>query len=289
MNKSTEIGALAEALSAAQGELTAAPFNAKNNFLGNEYADIGSFIDTAKPVLARNKLSVSQLVTSDEQRVGVTTILMHASGQWLESSVALEIGDEKGKSRAQVAGSIITYLRRYGYAGILGMYSGDEDDDGNGVKAAAPRTQAQKVTPVPVQKPAPKPAPVRTVMQDADRPMAPAGVKAWIIAKHDAYLNKSVPPGDTIEKMRGLATYKLSEWFGDDRRHWLLDALFGVNSSKALNYMQIAALLSYLALERGDDGKYHETANSDYAKAELTLMLEQYQIEQGQGTMELAA
>lgn len=134
-----------------------------------------------------------------------------------------------------------------------------------------------------------QPAPVRVVMQDADRPMAPADVKAWINAKHDTYLDKPVPPGDTVEKMRGLAAGTLGKWFDDDRRHWLLDALFGVKSSKALNYMQIAALLSYLALERGDDGKYHETANSDYAKAELTLMLEQYQIEQGQGTMELAA
>ena len=42
----------------------------------------------------------------------------------------MPIGEEKGKSSAQVAGSIVTYLRRYSLASILGIYS-DEDGDGN--------------------------------------------------------------------------------------------------------------------------------------------------------------
>ena len=55
---------------------------------------------------------------------------MHNSGEWLESTCWLELGDERGKSNAQVAGSIVTYLRRYSLASILGMYA-DEDGDGN--------------------------------------------------------------------------------------------------------------------------------------------------------------
>jgi hypothetical protein len=47
--------------------------------------------------------------------------------------------DEKGKSAAQVAGSIITYLRRYALAAALGIYA-DEDTDGH---LAQPRPQAQ--------------------------------------------------------------------------------------------------------------------------------------------------
>jgi len=42
-----------------------------------------------------------------------------------------EVGEERGKSTAQVAGSVITYLRRYALAAILGIYA-DEDTDGNG-------------------------------------------------------------------------------------------------------------------------------------------------------------
>jgi len=37
--------------------------------------------------------------------------------------------EEKGKTKVQCAGSTLTYLRRYSWASILGMYS-DEDSDG---------------------------------------------------------------------------------------------------------------------------------------------------------------
>ena len=39
------------------------------------------------------------------------------------------MGTEKGKSSAQVAGSVITYLRRYSWVSILGLYA-EEDTDG---------------------------------------------------------------------------------------------------------------------------------------------------------------
>ena len=151
MNKSESIKSLAGALSQAQAEMPAVKFNATNPFLKNKYADLGAIIDTSKPILAKHNLSVSQLVESHENKIGVTTILMHNSGEWLESTSWLELGDERGKSNAQVAGSIITYLRRYSIASILGMYA-DEDGDGNGNKPP------EKATPAKASKPQP-PAP----------------------------------------------------------------------------------------------------------------------------------
>lgn len=142
MNKSESIKELAGALSKAQGEMPFAPMDATNPFLKNRYADLGSIIKTAKPVLSKYGLSVSQQVETDDTHVGVTTVLMHQSGEWIESSASLPMGDEKGKSQAQVAGSIVTYLRRYSYAAALGMYA-DEDNDGNG-----PQTQARPAKPV---------------------------------------------------------------------------------------------------------------------------------------------
>ena len=130
MNKSETIGKLAEALSRAQAEMHAAKFNSVNPFLKNNYADLGSIIDTAKPVLGKVGLAVTQLTFNDGDRVGVETVLTHASGEWISTQFSLPPADEKGKSGAQVAGSIITYLRRYSLAAILGMYS-DEDTDGN--------------------------------------------------------------------------------------------------------------------------------------------------------------
>lgn len=144
MNKSDSIAKLSEALSRAQGELKPAPLNSTNPFLKNRYADLGSVIEAARPVLARHGLSVTQLVNGDGERIGVETVLAHATGEWISETVSLALSDEKGKSGAQVAGSIITYLRRYALAAILGMYA-DEDNDVHKAEGGRP-AQAQAST-----------------------------------------------------------------------------------------------------------------------------------------------
>ena len=144
MNHSETIGKLAEALSRAQAEMHAAKFNAVNPFLKNNYADLGSIIDTAKPTLGKYGLAVTQHPFNEGDRVGVETVLTHASGEWISSSLSLPLAEEKGKSGAQVAGSIITYLRRYTLSAVLGMYS-DEDTDGNSEPKPAEAKPAAKV------------------------------------------------------------------------------------------------------------------------------------------------
>jgi len=141
--QSEQINELAGALSKAQGEMPAAKFNSTNPFLKNKYADLGAVIEASRPVLVKHGLSVSQLVIGNGEHIGVETILLHSSGQWISSVVTLPAGDEKGKSMAQVAGSIVSYLRRYALSAILGIYA-DEDSDGN-----QPKT-AQKSKPEPV-------------------------------------------------------------------------------------------------------------------------------------------
>jgi hypothetical protein len=131
MNKSDTIKELSTALSKFQSDMPAVQMNSVNPFLKNKYADLGAMIETARTVLAENGLSVSQLVTSDASNIGIETVLMHSSGEWISTVVTLPVGDEKGKSLAQVAGSTITYMRRYSFSAILGLYA-DEDNDGNG-------------------------------------------------------------------------------------------------------------------------------------------------------------
>ena len=128
--KSEQLNELAVALSKAQAEMPAVPMNAVNKFLGNRYADLTTMIQTATPVLAKNGLSISQQPISLDGQVGVTTTLMHSSGQWIEDTISLPLGDQKGLTLAQVTGSIITYLRRYSYGAIIGLAT-DEDTDGN--------------------------------------------------------------------------------------------------------------------------------------------------------------
>ena len=130
MNKSESIQNLSAALSKAQAELPAIKFDSKNPFLKNDYASLGASIAGARPVIAKHDLSVSQLTFGEDGVAGGETVLMHTSGEWISSSISMPIGEEKGKSSAQVAGAIITYLRRYSLASILGIYS-DEDGDGN--------------------------------------------------------------------------------------------------------------------------------------------------------------
>lgn len=130
MNKSNTITKLAEALSKAQAEMPVIKMNAQNPFLKNKYADLGAVIETSRPVLAKHNLSVAQFPTSDAERIGVTTILMHSSGEYLEEVIYIPASEAKGLSVAQSAGIVISYLRRYSWASVLGLYA-DEDTDGH--------------------------------------------------------------------------------------------------------------------------------------------------------------
>lgn len=136
------------ALVAVQGELEPAIFDSTNPFLKNKYASLGALIHQSRPVLAKHGLAILQKPTTKNGDVCITTTLVHSSGQVLDGgTLELPIGDEKGKSRAQVAGSLITYLRRYAWASVLGMYA-DEDTDGNSPpmpkKAAIPRQNSSE-------------------------------------------------------------------------------------------------------------------------------------------------
>ena len=146
MNHSESIANLAAALAEAQSEFSAVPEQATNPFLKNRYADLGTVISTAEPVLAKHGLSVSQPVIGGDGSIGVATILMHKSGEWIQSMATLPLFEEKGKSAAQVAGSIITYLRRYAYSSVLGLYT-EEDTDGGAQTSQRPSAPAQNTRP----------------------------------------------------------------------------------------------------------------------------------------------
>lgn len=130
MIKSDSIKELAAALVQFQAELEPVKFNKVNKFWGNKYADLGAIIDAIRPKLAAYGLAIVQNAVSEGDKIGVETLIIHKSGEYLGNLFTLEAGTEKGKSAAQVAGSIITYARRYALAAALGLYS-DEDTDGN--------------------------------------------------------------------------------------------------------------------------------------------------------------
>jgi hypothetical protein len=144
MNKSESIKNFADAMAKFQGEVKNPPKSADNPFFKSKYTTLDVLIDTAKPLLQKNGLSYLQSCSGDGQNIIVTTLLMHSSGEWVESDPLTLKAD---KATAQGAGSAITYARRYALAAALGLAS-DEDDDGNGAEGNGNK-KSQKPTQQP--------------------------------------------------------------------------------------------------------------------------------------------
>lgn len=125
MLKSDSIKELATALSKAQNQMSGAVKDSKNPFFKSSYADLSSVVAAIKESFAANGLSYSQFPIMEDSKVGVETILMHESGEWMSDKLVLPMT----KQDPQAAGSAITYARRYALQAIAGIPS--EDDDGN--------------------------------------------------------------------------------------------------------------------------------------------------------------
>ena len=125
MNKSDSIKELATALNKAQSEMSGASKSSKNPFFKSKYADLNSVIEAIKQPFSDNGLSYSQMPVFDNGAVGVETILMHISGEYIASTLLLPMV----KQDPQAAGSAITYARRYSLMSVAGIPA--EDDDGN--------------------------------------------------------------------------------------------------------------------------------------------------------------
>lgn len=136
MDKSESIKHLAVAMAKAQAEMGGATKGANNPFFKSKYADLGEVVKAVKEPFANNGLSYVQFPIEDGGRIGVETILMHESGEWLVNRFTVNLT----KQDAQGAGSAITYCRRYSLQSIAGIPS--EDDDGN--NASQGNQQAQK-------------------------------------------------------------------------------------------------------------------------------------------------
>lgn len=128
MNRSESITKLAAALVKFNNEVSSIPKDAKNPFFKSEYVTLDKLIISTRDILQKNGLSVMQFPLSVDGKIGIQTILLHESGEFIESEplfmTPVKLNDP------QNAGSIISYLRRYSYQAILNLNTG-EDDDGN--------------------------------------------------------------------------------------------------------------------------------------------------------------
>jgi len=151
MNKSDSIKEIAKAMCAAQAQMTGAKKTSVNPFFKSKYSDFVSVVEAVKTAFAENGLSYVQFPIEEAGRIGIETILMHSSGEFLSNSFTVALS----KQDAQAAGSALTYCRRYSLQAIAGIPS--EDDDGNSASKAPTYTPplTQKANP-PVKAAPPK-------------------------------------------------------------------------------------------------------------------------------------
>ena len=141
LNKSENgINELAAALVAAHAEIKGVVKSATNPFFKSKYATLDAVVDAVKPPLLAQGIVVVQGVQDAEGGVGIETMLLHKSGQWISSTLRLPASKED----AQGYGSAISYGRRYGLMAICGVPA--EDDDANAATASAPVSGVIKPT-----------------------------------------------------------------------------------------------------------------------------------------------
>src|SRR5665213_2271685 len=138
MHRSSEsIASLAGALAKAQGELT----NPEKSLVGTirpqshgeaersfSYASLSSGLDIVRKTLGQHEIATVQTTAIDQAAgtVNLTTILAHASGEWISSDWPVcSIADTATPRRM---GAALTYARRYALFTLVGI-AGEDDLD----------------------------------------------------------------------------------------------------------------------------------------------------------------
>jgi hypothetical protein len=134
---SGSIGCLAAALAKAQGELT----NPEKSLIGTisserpggtervfRYASLSSGLDIVRKILGQHEIATMQTTAIDQAAgiVNLTTVLAHASGEWISSDWPVcRIGETATPHRM---GAALTYARRYALFALVGI-AGEDDLD----------------------------------------------------------------------------------------------------------------------------------------------------------------
>src|SRR6266478_4057395 len=138
MHRSSEtIGAIAAALAKAQGELTnpersliatvrsAFPREGDRTF---RYASLASGLDVVRKSLGQHEIATVQTAAIDPEtgQIRLTTLLAHASGEWISSDWPVCAASETVNPHRM--GAALTYARRYALFALVGI-AGEDDLD----------------------------------------------------------------------------------------------------------------------------------------------------------------
>ena len=193
---SESIKSLAAAQVKIQKEIADMPKYSKG--YGYTYTSYDALVKYLRPLLTKHGISFVQMPVGSDNEIGVETLYMHTSGEWIRSAVCSPIVESKQMNVYQSVGSAITYFRRYSLSAFVGIAS-DEDND-----VAQIPTQAQ-----PIKKAAPK----------------PKKVEGEAISSTDAVILRGMCKnlGDDVkEKVReGLETNRINAKNVEKTKEWL--------------------------------------------------------------------
>jgi hypothetical protein len=154
MQRSSEsVAALAAALSKAQAELvnpeksltaiirTAGPGETRRTF---RYAPLSSGLDIVRKTLGQHEIAIVQTTAIDQESglVNLTTVLAHASGEWVASDWPIcPISEIASPHRM---GAALTYARRYALFTLVGI-AGEDDLGAPDLAAGTPAAAGESI------------------------------------------------------------------------------------------------------------------------------------------------
>lgn len=130
---------IAAAILKAQSEMSNPKKGATNPFFKSKYADLNAVREAVLPTLNEHGITVLQPIVHHEGKNFVKTVLLHESGESLDSLT--EILYSKPND-AQAQGSGISYARRYALQSFVCV--GADDDDGQQAVKEQPAKQETK-------------------------------------------------------------------------------------------------------------------------------------------------
>src|SRR5215217_1302953 len=149
MHRSSEtIGAIATALAKAQAELTnpekslvgiiRSPFQAQDNRTFR-YAPLSSGLDIVRKTLGKHEIAAIQATSIDKEAglVHLSTVLAHASGEWISSDWQVCLVKEIVSPHRM--GAALTYARRYALFTLVGI-AGEDGLDAPDLATPTPQT-----------------------------------------------------------------------------------------------------------------------------------------------------
>src|SRR3977135_3261389 len=156
MHRSSEsIGAIAAALAKAQGELTnpeklltatiRSPFPREGDRTFR-YASLASGLDIVRKSLGQHEIATVQTTAIDEGsgQIRLTTLLAHASGEWISSDWPVCLISETATPHRM--GAALTYARRYALFALVGIAGEDDLDAPDALIEPAQAKQALSVS-----------------------------------------------------------------------------------------------------------------------------------------------